>query len=331
MHIHRPAKAFAIVVLIASVLILSIPIHTKATSMQTVLSPNQNEAVVTYESIQTLNIKYPNGGDIGSKLVGQNVVIEFSVDSSDPSMQMLMKDMNTYLLRERESPAYVTDVVIDYRGELKGFDEFAALSHKVNVKMRIAGHIMGELSNGQTATLIDLNWRTFVISQPVFVQTDEYGVMDINRPSGFIAATMPTLLNALANESTLSLLNKPALDLSKLAIPLDQWRWDYDRDEQVTVIVTSGTIGRILEGEKKNVVFERQGVPYGLELNIPPPSGTIQIMGFAKAYAVGSSEAALVYEEPQILQPTPMSLQILLALGGVMAVIALVVLLKARK
>lgn len=262
-------------IVVASLLILGTVIPSKATSMETILSPDENEAVVRYESIQVLNIKYPNGGDIRDKLVGQNVVLEFSVDSSNHAMQTLMEDMNAYLVRERESPVTISDLIIDYRGELKGLNDFAALSHKVTARMKITGHILGELQNGETGKLIDLNWRTFTIGQPVFVQTAEYGMVDINRPSGFLAATMPTLLNTLASEGTVSLLNKPALDFSKLGIPMEDWRWDYDRDEHVTVVVTAGEIGRLLQGEKLNMPFEHDGVSYGLELNIPPPSGTI--------------------------------------------------------
>lgn len=331
MQRRQSVKVSALAAVIASLLILSTSIPVKSTSMDTILSPNENEAVVRYESVQVLNIKYPNGGDIGTKLAGQNIQIEFNVDSSDPSMQTLMKDMNAYLLRERESTATVSDLVIDYRGQLKGLKEFAALSHKLTVKMKITGYVMGELQNERTGKLIDLNWRTFIISQAVFVKTEEYGVIDINRPSGFIAATMPTLLKALATEGTLELLNKPALDFSKLAIPMDQWRWDYDSDERVTVVVTAGTIGRILQGEEQNVTFEHQGVLYGLELSIPPPSGTIQFIGFAEAFPIGDSEAAIVYEEPTGVKVNLMAVQILLALGGVMAAIAIVVLLKARK
>lgn len=324
-------KAFTLAAAIASLLVLSTATPVKSASIDTTLSPDANEAVVRYESVQVLNIRYPNGGDIGAKLAGQNIQIEFSVDSNDPEIQTLMKDINTYLLRERESTATISDLVIDYRGELKGFNEFAALSHKVTVKMKITGYVMGELPNEKAGKLIDLNWRTFIISQPVFVETKEYGVMDINRPSGFIAATIPTLLKALATEGMLELLNKPALDFSKLAIPMDQWRWDYDSDERVTVVVTAGTIGRILQGEKQNVAFEHQGVRYGLELSIPPPSGTIQFIGFAEAYPIGDSEAAIVYQEPTGGKVNLMAVQILLALGGVMAAIAIVVLLKARK
>jgi hypothetical protein len=80
-------------IVVASLLILGTVIPSKATSMETILSPDENEAVVRYESIQVLNIKYPNGGDIRDKLVGQNVVLEFSVDSSNHAMQTLMEDM----------------------------------------------------------------------------------------------------------------------------------------------------------------------------------------------------------------------------------------------
>lgn len=282
--------------------------------------------------LQVLNIKYPHNSDIATKLAGQTILVELSVDSSEQGIKRLMEDVNAYLLRERDSPVSISDMIIDYRGELRGLNDFAALSQKVTVKMTINGYVMGEIyDDGQSAKLIDLNWRTFIISQPLFVKT-QYGMMDINRPSGFIAATIPTLLHTLANDGTVGLLNRPALDFSNLSIPMEQWRWDYDRDEHVTVIITAGSIGRPLQGEKHNVVFDHEGTPYGLELNIPPPSGTIQILGFAKAYAV-SGDVALVYEDPGIIvtRVTPMSMQILLALGGVMAVIALVVLLKTRK
>jgi hypothetical protein len=235
--------------------------------------------------------------------------------------------MNSYLLSERESPVTISDLVIDYRGELKGLNDFAAVSQKLAIRMTLNGLVMGELTDGQTGKLVDLNWRTFVISRPVFIQTQEYGVLDINRPVGFIAATMPSLLNALVVEGTLSLLNNPSLDFSNLGIPMEQWRWDYDSNERITVIVTAGSV----RPERHDVSFQHQGVPYELELSIPAPSATIQILGFAKAYAVEGNEAALVYDEPVGREITPIAVQILLAVGGLMAVVAIMVLLKARQ
>lgn len=323
----------ALVAVLASLLILSTTaVPAKATSMETVLSPNENEAVVRYESVQVLNIKYPNGGEIGSKLAGKNIEIKFSVDSSDPAIQMLMKDMNAYLLRERGSTVTVKGLLIDYRGELKGFNELAALSHKVTVRMTIAGYVVGEVQDKEKGKMIDLNWRTFIMGQPVLVETEKYGLIDINRPSGFIMATIPSLMEALGYDRTLSLLNKPALDFSKFAIPMDDWRWDIDSNAQITVITTKGEIGRLLQSEKYDVPFEYKGMPHQISLTIPPPSGTIQIPGFAKAYASGSDEAAIVYEHPQsAIILNPFAMQVLIVLGVALGVISIIVSFKARK
>lgn len=323
----------SLVAVLAVLLILSTTtIPTKATSMETILSPNENEAVVRYESIQVLNIKYPDGGDIGSKLAGKNIEIEFSVDSRDSAIQMLMKDMDAYLLRERNSTVNVTSLHIDYKGELTGFNEFAALSHKVTVKMTIAGYLVGELQDEERVKMLDLNWRTFVMSQPVLVETEKYGIIDINRPSGFIMAIIPSLMEELSYEGTMSLLNKPALDFSKFAIPMDDWRWDVDYNAQITVITTQGEIGRPLEPEKYEVPFEHKGTPHQLSLTIPPPSGTIQILGIAKAFALGSDEAAIVYEYPKSVGIlNPFVVEVLVVMGIVLGAISVIVLLKARK
>lgn len=318
---------------LASLLILNITtIPAKATSLETVLSPDENRAVVRYESVQVLNIKYPDGGDIGSKLAGRNIEIAFSVDSRDPAIQSLMKDMNAYLSRERNSPVTVSDLLVDYRGKLTGLNEFTALSHKVSVRMTIDGYVLGPAPNEENAKMLDLNWRTFIMSQPVLVETKEYGLLDINRPLGFIIATIPSLMETLSYEGTLSLLNRPALDFSRFAIPIDDWRWDVDGNEQITVITTKGEIGRPLDSERYDVPFEHKGMPHQLSLTIPPPSGTIQIDGVAKAFASGPDEAAIVYEYPtNIGVLSSFTVQVLLVLGILLGLISVIVMFKARK
>jgi len=325
--------ALSLVMVLASLLIINMTtIPAKATSLETTLSPDENRAIVRYESVQVLNIKYPDGGDIGSKLAGKNIEITLTVDSRDPAIQMLMKDMNAYLHRERNSPVTVSDLLIDYRGELRGLNEFAALSHKVSVRMTIDGYVLGPAPNEENAKMLDLNWRTFIMSQPVLVETEEYGLLDINRPSGFIVATMPSLIETLSSEGTLSLLSRPALDFSRFAIPIDDWRWDVDGNEQITVITTKGEIGRPLDSERYDVPFEHKGVPHQLSLTIPPPSGTIQIDGVAKAYASGPDEAAIVYEYPTSIGfLNSFTVQVLLALGVLLGIISVMLLFKARK
>ncbi|MGH9923553.1 MAG: hypothetical protein ACRD38_12460, partial [Nitrososphaerales archaeon] len=154
-----------LVTVLASLLVVSTVVPSKATSLDAVLSPKLNQADVRYESLQVLNIKYPSGSNIGSQLEGQNLVIELTVDSSDPGIQMLMKDMNAYLLRERGSTVTVSDLVIHYKGVLAGLKDSAALTHRVGVEMTIAGYVIGDVSNGELGKLVDLNWRTFIMDQ----------------------------------------------------------------------------------------------------------------------------------------------------------------------
>ena len=322
----------ATVVVLASLLILNTAVPSKATSMDTVLSPNANEAVVKYESLQVLNIKYPSGSNIGSKLAGQNVVIEFTVDSSDPGIQMLMKDMNAYLLRERGSTVTVSDLVIHYKGVLAGLKDSAALTHKVGVEMTITGYVIGPVKDGEDGKLVDLNWRTFIMDQRVVVQTEKWVMIEINRPSGFILAAIPSLMESLSHDRTLELLNKPALDFSQFAIPVDEWKWQVDSNEQITVVTTQGGLGVDPKPTRYDVPFDDdRGRPHELSLTIPPPSGTIQILGFAEAYADAPNEGAIVYEYPTSPPKNPFALQLLLVMGGLMGAIAIIVLLKARR
>jgi hypothetical protein len=321
-----------LVTVLASLLILSTLVPSRATSIDTTLSPEENKSIVRYESSQLLNIKYPSGSEIGSQLDGQNIVIGFTVDSSDPGIQMLMKDMNAYLLRERDSPATVSDLVINYKGELVGMKDLAALTHQVSVKMALAGYVIGPYNDGERdGKLVDLNWRTFIMDQRVEVQTENYGLIDINRPSGLIYATVPSLMESLSYDRTLELLNKPALDFSKFAIPVEDWRWQIDGNEQITVITTQGGIGIDPNPTIYDVPFEHEGKSHQMTLKIPPPSGTIQILGLAEAYALGSDEAAFVYESGYRPDVNPFALQVLVVMGGLLGAISIIVLLKARK
>ena len=76
------------------------------------------------------------------------------------------------------------------------------------------------------------------------------------------------------------------------------------------------------------------GTNVRVHASTPPPSGQIQIPGFARIQSSGGSEFAIVSEKgPEGVATSTggFPLQVLLILGGMMAGVAVLVLFKARK
>ena len=85
---------------------------------------------------------------------------------------------------------------------------------------------------------------------------------------------------------------------------------------------------------EKDAVATIDGAQVGLHASTPPPSGQIQITGFARTAQAGGGELAFVSSQAPAGTTTATGgfpIQVLLILGGMMGAVAVFVLLKARK
>ncbi|HYZ65517.1 MAG TPA: hypothetical protein VE574_02205, partial [Nitrososphaeraceae archaeon] len=85
---------------------------------------------------------------------------------------------------------------------------------------------------------------------------------------------------------------------------------------------------------EKNAVATIDGTQMSLHASTPPPSGQIQLTGFARTAQAGGGELAFVTSQAPAGTTTATGgfpIQVLLVLGGMMGAVAIFVLLKARK
>jgi hypothetical protein len=89
-----------------------------------------------------------------------------------------------------------------------------------------------------------------------------------------------------------------------------------------------------MEAEESDATALVDGTNINIHSNTPPPSGQVQIGGFATVSKNGNSELAFVTEnapEGTTTATGGFPLQVLLILAGMMAAVSVFVLWKARK
>lgn len=321
-----------------------------ASQMEAALFPTLSESTPVYTSIKFVTINYEPGSELSQIFNGVAEVYTININSTTDGMDDVLKSINNVILRERNSPIQIQDGDIAYTAQIRGDEDSASLSYKLKFYPTITNFILP--SNG-TADVIDLDWRSFKVNEPLVINTPEYQNFDINSPLGIIEQEFPDAAQKLStSEELTAVLKSPLLDYEELGMPMDRWHFLFDpTGSQATAagvfeevggvnVVSIFSLGESSFREGTHSVTEQsandqiEGSDVSIKSTIPPPSGQIQIGGFAKVQQVGNAEVAFV--TPDAPQGTVTStggfpIQVLLVLGGMMGAVAVLVLLKARK
>ena len=265
-------------------------------------------------------------------------------------MENVLKDINNVILREKNSPIQIQDAELEYTAQVRGDQNKVSLAYKIKFYPTITNFI---LPNNGTVDVIDLDWRSFKVNEPLVISTPEYQNFNINSPIGIIEQEFPDAAQKLSTSKEIDVvLKSPLLDYEELGMPMDRWHFLFDPTgsqasaagvfEEVggVNVVSIFSLGEssFREGThaatEQNAKGQIDGSDVSIKSSIPPPSGQIQIGGFAKVQKVGNAEVAFV--TPDTPQGTVTStggfpIQVLLVLGGMMGAVAILVLLKARK
>ncbi len=341
---------------LSSLILLATMPAAFAFQLNAVISPTRDSAEAIYRSVQVVYIEYPNGGQIKSMLQNVNDELKFSADKNTPGMSELIGKINNALVKERKSPALVEDLKIDYKMVLKGENDKAVLEQSIKVDALITGFVIQPAAYDDPA-LIDLNWRGFRVMDPIMIQTQEYGLVDINLPSGYLYARQPQLMSMLEKTDATTILNQPLLDYTEFVdLTLDKWHslfnpisgqqqgaeFGFEEEEGAkAVTIYSAGEGSLREGiyrEKTlKVDITIDGVAYTVRSTSPQSSGTMDILGWAKTnIEEGGEEGAYVFSEPPAggggqAATGGFPFMVLVVLGGLMAAVAGFVLWRVNK
>ena len=344
---------FIMVILLITFTVSSFISNSHAVQMTVVLSPKLNEAKPEFTANRFITIQYDPGSDLAKKFATVDETVRFKANASTPGMEALISGINNDIFREKQSPIRIENATMDYTGTLKGSSDRLIVSYKVVFTPTISGFTLPTNNSGSTNSLVDLDWRAFFTSRPLELQVPEIGNVSINYPLSLLQVKFPDVAQQLNSSEASQLFRTPLFNFEDIGTPMERWHFLFDPSGSQASAAGSGfeevggarvvsifSLGEssfregVMEAKESDVKAVIGGTNVQIHSTTPPPSGQIQIAGFATVSKTGKSEIALVAENaPEGFSTATggFPIQVLGTLGGMMAAVSVFVLWKARK
>jgi hypothetical protein len=341
------------VVFLITFTVSSLISNSYAAQMTVVLSPSLNQAEPVFTANRFITLQYDPSSELAKKFATVNDNIRFKANASSPGMAELISGINQDIFTEKQSPISIQNATVDYTGTLRGSSDRLILSYKVVFTPSISGFTLPSNNSESGGALVDLDWRGFFTNRPLELQVPSLGNVSINYPISLLQIKYPELAQQLNSSEAGRIFNTPLFNFEKIATPMERWHFLFDPTGSQASTAGSGyqelggarvvsifSLGEssFREGVMEAEETEATGVADGTNINVhsttPPPSGQVQIAGFATVSKSGNSEIAFVTEnapEGTTTATGGFPLQVLFILAGMMAAVSVFVLWKARK
>lgn len=327
-----------------------------AIQMEAGISPQMNVADASFTGDRIITLKYPANSTLAQMLDGNKNSISFSLNTSDSSngLTAVLDKINEYMLSQKQSLVKFENATLDYRASVNGGPTTATISYQVELHPTITNLVTE--SNGTSSSVLDVDWRSIVLEEPLIINTEEYGELDINHPMGGLEKLVPDVVPKIQNTTIAESFETPILDFEEFGASMNNWHFLFDATgaqagaagfgfsvtEGGSEIVSIYSLGESSFREGTHTVKETSGSAEidGVNVNVngltAPPSGQIQIGGFSQIQqgGPGGTEHLFVSSEaPQGIATSSggFPIQVLLVFGAMMAGVAVLVLVKARK
>ena len=161
--------------------------------------------------VKTVTLEYPAGSAVAQKLDGKNERFEFTLNGTvagqngtaagqngtaagqnGTDMSEVIAAINRALV-QAQSPVQASDVNVKYSGVLRGGPTSAVISYKVELVPTLESYVLQRGEGGQSGHVVDLEWRGITITDPLIVNTSDFGEININYPIGLFQVLDPTL------------------------------------------------------------------------------------------------------------------------------------------
>jgi hypothetical protein len=227
------------------------------------------------------------------------------------------------------------------------------MSYKVVFTPSISGFTLPSNDSESAGALVDLDWRGFHTSRPLELQVPDIGNMSINYPLSLLQVKFPELAQQLNSSEANEIFQTPLFNFEDIGTPMERWHFLFDPTGSQASTAGSGfqelggsrvvsifSLGEssfregVMEAKESDANAAINGTNVDVHASHPPPSGQIQIGGFATVSKNGNSEIAFVTEnapEGTTTATGGFPLQVLIILAGMMAAVSVFVLWKARK
>ena len=328
----------------------SLLIDASAVQMTTSMVPETNKADALLTAVRFITIDYEPSSQLAQQFNGKDERVEFSLNSSDPGMQQLINTINTDIRTQKGSPVRIENATLDYTGSIKGSSDKVQLAYKIVIEGILSGIVLDRAEQGN---VLDLDWRSVVVDEPLAVNAPQYGNISVNYPQGLLQINYPGVAQGLANSQAAAIMRQPLFNFQDMGIPMDRWHFLFDPTGSQAGAAGSGfqeiggarvvSIYSLGESSFREGTFSEKvtqasaslnGTQVRVESSTPPPSGQIQIAGFSRIEKSGDNELAFVTAqapEGTVTATGGFPIQVLLVLGGMMGAVAVFVLLKTRK
>ena len=328
----------------------SLFIDASAVQMTTSMVPETNKADALLTAVRFITIDYEPSSQLAQQFNGKDERVEFSLNSSDPGMQQLINTINTDIRTQKGSPVRIENATLDYTGSIKGSSDKVQLAYKIVIEGILSGIVLDRAEQGN---VLDLDWRSVVVDEPLAVNAPQYGNISVNYPQGLLQINYPGVAQGLANSQAAAIMRQPLFNFQDMGIPMDRWHFLFDPTGSQAGAAGSGfqeiggarvvSIYSLGESSFREGTFSEKvtqasaslnGTQVRVESSTPPPSGQIQIAGFSRIEKSGDNELAFVTAqapEGTVTATGGFPIQVLLVLGGMMGAVAVFVLLKTRK
>ncbi|HYA82616.1 MAG TPA: hypothetical protein VEH06_04090 [Candidatus Bathyarchaeia archaeon] len=338
-------SAVLLVCIISAIIVAGVTSHAYAVQFTVFLSPKQNAASVDLTGVRFLTLSYPAGGALANQFNGKSEHVRFTMNAPENVISTINQDIAS----EKQSPARITNATMEYTGDMLGQPDSLLVSYKLDLKALISNYVLQSSSNN---SIIDLNWRSFIVNQPLVVDTPKYGKVNVNAPIGLFQVTHPAVAQQLLNSPAADIMQDPILNFQTIGAPMDNWHFLFDPTGSIAgasglfsqqpgsraVSVYALGESSLREGtyteQTRDASASINGETVGVHASTPPPSAQIQIAGFSKTQKSGNG-GDVAYVSAQAPSGTVTATggfptQVLLVFGGMMGGIAVFVLFKSR-
>ena len=346
--------SICVTILLTLVIFGSILNQAFAVQLEASISPSLNLAEAKFGGDKIISLTYPESSSISKFFNGKKDTVSFTLNSSDPNngLSQVLSTVNDILLREKQSHALMENATLVYKASINGGPTLTTISYQVQLIPVIKGLVTS--TNGTDSTIVDLDWRSFVVDAPLYVNTPQYGRMDVNHPMGGLEKLVPDFAPKIVNTPLAETFNQPLMDFEEFGASMGNWHFLFDATGAQagasgfgfsvgtggSKIVSIYSLGESSFREGTHTAKESDASSSIDNVNVKlhsftaPPSGQLQIGGFSKIQKVGDTEFSFISTvAPQGLETSSggFPIFVLLVFGGMMAGVAILVLVKARK
>lgn len=325
-------------------------IDASAVQMTTSMVPETNKADALLTAVRFITIEYEPKSQLAQQFNGKDERVDFTLNSSDPGMPEFINTINSDIRTQKGSPVNIENATLHYTGSIKGSSDKVQLAYKIVVEGILSSIVLDKTEQGN---VLDLDWRSVVVDEPLPVNAPQYGNISVNYPLGLLQVNYPEVAQELSNSQAAAIMREPLFNFQDMGIPMDRWHFLFDPTGSQAGAAGSGfqevggarvvSIYSLGESSFREGTFSEKvtqasaslnGTKVGVESSTPPPSGQIQIAGFSRIQKSGDNELAFVTAQAPEGTATATGgfpIQVLLVLGGMMGAVAVFVLLKTRK